>query len=230
MTPPLTRGIVFDLDGTLIDSYPAIAASLNHAREAHGLPALPLEVVRAHVGRGLPALIADLVGAGHVEAGVRLFRERYAEVVVSGTTALPHARAVVEALAERGYGLALASNKPAMFSEAILTTLGMRQAFRAVLGPDLAGTTKPEPTMLRLCLEALGVARPEALYVGDMVLDVDTARRAGIPVVLVPGGSSSLEALRSTGEPVLADLREILSLLPPRAPTATGLTHEGDRA
>jgi len=230
MTARRTRGIVFDLDGTLIDSYPAIAASLNHAREGHGLPPLPVEVVRAHVGRGLPALIADLVGADHVEAGVRLFRDRYAEVVVSGTTALPHARAVVEGLAERGYGLAVASNKPATFSEAILTTLGMRPAFQAVLGPDVAGTTKPEPTMLRLCCEALGVSRREALYVGDMVLDVDTARRAGIPVVLVPGGSSSLEALRGTGEPVLADLRELFSLLPPRAPAATGLTHDGDRA
>ncbi|HEX5044207.1 MAG TPA: HAD-IA family hydrolase [Candidatus Polarisedimenticolaceae bacterium] len=230
MTARRTRGIVFDLDGTLIDSYPAITESVNRAREGHGLSPLPADVVRAHVGRGLPALIADLVGPAHVEEGVRLFRERYAEVYATGTLALPHARTVVEALVERGYGLAVASNKPARFAEAILSTLGMRPAFRAVLGPDLAGTTKPEPTMLRLCREALGVERHETLYVGDMVLDVETAREAGVPVVLVPGGSSSPEALRETGQPVLADLRELLSLLPPRPPTATGLTHDIERA
>ena len=228
--PARVRGIVFDLDGTLVDSYPAITDSLNCARTAHGLAALPQEVVRAHVGRGLPALIADLVGAAHVDAGVRLFHERYAEVYATGTTALPHAREVVEALAGRGYGLAVASNKPARFSEAILTALEMRLAFRAVLGPDLAGTTKPEPTMLRMCREALGTAREETLYVGDMALDAESARQAGLPVVLVPGGSTPLEALRATGAPVLADLRDLLSLLAPRAPAATGLTRPTDRA
>jgi phosphoglycolate phosphatase len=232
--PPLdaarVRGIVFDLDGTLIDSYPAITASLNHAREGHGLPALPEDVVRVHVGHGLPALIADLVGPAHVEAGVRLFRERYAQVYASGTTALPHAAAVVEALAARGYGLAVASNKPARFSEAILASLGMRPAFRAVLGPDVTGTTKPEPAMLRMCRDALGTDREETLYVGDMVLDVETARRAGVPVVLVPGGSSSNDALQGSGARILAGLPDLLSLLPPRAPAATGLTRDADRA
>jgi phosphoglycolate phosphatase len=218
------RGIVFDLDGTLVDSYPAITDSLNRARTAHGLLPLPEEVVRMHVGHGLPALIAELVGAAHVEAGVGLFRERYAEVYASGTTALPYAHEVVGALAGRGYALAVASNKPARFSEAILVTLGMRAAFRAVLGPDLAGTTKPEPTMLRMCREAMGLDRAETLYVGDMALDVESARQAGVPVVLVPGGSSSLDVLRATGVPVLADLTDLLSLLPPRAPAATGLT------
>src|SRR4029079_4427401 len=94
----------------------------------------------------------------------------------------------------------------------------------AVLGPDLAGTTKPEPTMLRMCREAMGLDRTETLYVGDMAPDVESARQAGVPVVLVPGGSSSLDALRATGVPVLADLTDLLSLLPPRAPAATGLT------
>jgi len=224
------RGIVFDLDGTLIDSYSAITESLNRARDGHGLPALPEEVVRVHVGHGLPALIADLVGPDHVETGVRLFRERYAEVYASGTTALPHATAVVEALAGRGYALAVASNKPARFSEAILSTLGMRAAFRAVLGPDVTGATKPDPTMLRLCREALGTEQHETLYVGDMVLDVETARRAGVPVVLVPGGSSSPQALLQSGERVLSGLPDLLSLLPSRAPTATGLTRDAERA
>jgi phosphoglycolate phosphatase len=228
--PTRVRGIVFDLDGTLIDSYPAIAASVNRAREAFGLPALPEEEVRVHVGRGLETLIADLVGPTRVVEGVGLFREHYARVYASGTTALPRAEEVVRALAERGFALAVASNKPARFSEDILRTLGMRAAFREVQGPDLAGTTKPEPEMLRLCRKALSVEADETLYVGDMVLDVETARRAGVAVVLVPGGSSSPAELRATGERLLAGLPDLLSLLPQRASTATGLTGDGDRA
>jgi 2-phosphoglycolate phosphatase len=213
------RGVVFDLDGTLVDSYPAIAASLNHARVAHGLPPLPEAEVRMHVGRGLENLVAEMVGPDAVEEGVRLFREHYATVYASGTVALDGAAAVVRELARRGYGLAVASNKPARFSEAILAALGMREPFRAVYGPDLTGTTKPEPTMLRLCREALGVSAAETVYVGDMVLDVDTADRAGVPVLLVPGGSSPAPALRATGEIVLDGLFDLLHLLrPPEDP------------
>jgi 2-phosphoglycolate phosphatase len=240
VTPPWVgkvRGVVFDLDGTLVDSYPAIAESVNRAREAHGLPALPEAHVRTRVGHGLESLIAELVGPAHVEEGVRLFREHYARAYASGTTALPDAAVVVQELQRRGYGLAIASNKPARFSEAILEALGLRAPFLEVQGPDRAGTTKPEPTMLALCRRALGTGPDETLYVGDMVLDVETARRAGVPVALVPGGSSSLPALRETGEPVLGSLRELLDLLPPRQPApspgrsaAAGLTGGPDRA
>jgi phosphoglycolate phosphatase len=237
LDPARVRGIVFDLDGTLVDSYPAITASVNRARVAHHLPPLPEAEVRVHVGHGLESLIAELVGAANVEEGVRLFREHYAQAYASGTSALNGASGVVHELSRRGYGLAVASNKPARFSEAILETLGMRGAFREVQGPDRAGTTKPEPTMLALCRRALEVGPDETLYVGDMVLDVETARRAGVPVVLVPGGSSSLAELSATGERVLGTLIDLLHLLGPWAPApsggrsaATGLTGGGGPA
>ena len=84
--------------------------------------------------------------------------------------------------------------------------------------------------MLRLCREALGTAREETLYVGDMALDVESARQAGVPVVLVPGGSSSLDLLRGTGERVLSGLLDLLLLLPSPAPAATGLTRDAEPA
>jgi phosphoglycolate phosphatase len=215
--PPLNtakvRGLIFDLDGTLVDSYAAIAASLNHARAGFGLAALPDETIRRGVGRGLESLIADLVGEERVERGVRLFRERYATVYREGTFALPGADETLRELRRRGYRVTVASNKPARFSEPILRAVGLFGYVDAVQGPDVAGTTKPEPTMLRNCLARMGIGADAGLYVGDMVLDVETAARAGVPVVLVCGGSSRAAELRATGQPVVEGLEELARLL-----------------
>ena len=196
------RGIVFDLDGTLVDSYEPIAESLNHARARVGRPALAVEIVRRSVGRGLETLIAEHVGAEHVEAGVRAFRERYAEVY-ERTRILPGVRPTLRRLAERGLRMTVASNKPARFGEAILRRLGLAPYLLHVEGPDRAGVTKPDPLLIRRCLRAMELEPHEALYVGDMVLDVESAQRAGLPVILVAGGSSSTSDLRATGEIVL---------------------------
>jgi phosphoglycolate phosphatase len=207
------RGIVLDLDGTLVDSFSAISESLNHARRKFGLPPLSLTEVRQHVGRGLEVLIKELVGAQRIEPGVRLFRERYAEVF-RRTSALPGALDSLRVLRRHGYRLSVASNKPARFSEPILDDLGMLPLLDGVQGPDLAGTTKPEPTMVHNCLSAMGLSARQGLYVGDMVLDVKTAASAGLPVVLVGGGASEETELRATGEKFLHSVAELADLLP----------------
>jgi HAD superfamily hydrolase (TIGR01509 family) len=214
-TNPGVRGVVFDLDGTLVDSYAAITLSVNSAREAFRLAPLPEKDIRRRVGRGLEALMADVLGPDRAEAGVRIFRERYGEVYAGATTALPEARETLQELRSRGYRMAVASNKPARFGGPILEQLGMRGFVATVEGPDTAGATKPDPAMIERCLHALGVTRDEAVYVGDMVLDVETAARAGVRVLLVPGGSSERDDLLRTGARVLGSLGELLDLLPP---------------
>ena len=222
ITPPAldrstVRGLVFDLDGTLIDSYGAIAASLNHARERFALEALPEEFVRRKVGRGLEQLVVELIGAEAREEGVMLFRKHYAATYADRTFPLPQARDTLRRLHERGYRISVASNKPALFGRAILDDFGMLAFLDRVEGPDTAGTVKPEPTMVRNCLDAMGLDERSAAYVGDMVLDVETAARAGLPVILVPGGSSSEAELRATGECVLTSLAQLPELLPESA-------------
>jgi phosphoglycolate phosphatase len=214
------RGLVFDLDGTLIDSYRAIAASLNAARAMFGLEPLPTEVVRRHVGRGLEQLAAELVGPHRVEAGVSEFRRRYAELYAALTFALPGVPETLRRLGARGYRMAVASNKPARFSEPILRQLGLRRWFDAVHGPDTAGATKPEPRMIELCLSAMGLRPLEGAYVGDMPLDSETADRARVAVLLVPGGSADGTELAATGRTRLRSFAELLDLLPgtPAAP------------
>jgi phosphoglycolate phosphatase len=204
---------VFDLDGTLVDSYGAIAKSLNHARARVGLPELSVEFVRQRVGHGLESLVAELVDARRVDDAVRWFRERYAQVCRAETRALPGIRMTLERLRASGLRTAVASNKPAYFSRIILDELDLAPYVEFVAGPDTVGTTKPDPRMLRACLDALGLAAAETLYVGDMALDAETAARAGVPVVLVRGGSAGDDELERTGEHVLASLTELPALL-----------------
>jgi phosphoglycolate phosphatase len=166
------------------------------------------------VGRGLEHLVADLVGEEHVEDGVSSFREHYADVYLAKTFPLPTAHATLRDLHDRGYSMAVASNKPARFSEVLLREFGMLPFLDCVQGPDTSGTLKPDPAMLRNCLRSMSLEKDNALYVGDMVLDVETAARAGLPVALVMGGSSREAELRRTGECVLPCLGELLNLLP----------------
>ena len=161
------------------------------------LAPLPTDQVRRSVGHGLEALVADLVGPSRVDDAVRLFRERYAEIFLERTTLLPGVLETVRELARRGFRITVASNKPARFGEPILEHLGLLSFVTRVEGPDRAGSTKPEPTMLRRCLEAMRIDRAAGAYVGDMVLDVESAVRAGIPAVLVCGGSSSESDLKT---------------------------------
>lgn len=217
LSPEVVRGFVFDLDGTLIDSYGAIAYSVNAARQAHGLGALTVDDVRHRVGHGLEHLMADVLGPQHVESGVRAFRETYDRVCEETTVALPDAASTLASLHARGYRLSVASNKPARFSRRLLDRLGLLTHLATVEGPDTVGTTKPDPAMIFRCMNVMETPAGAAAYVGDMALDVESAAHAGVPVVLVSGGSSQIEELRSTGQLVLNRLRDILDLFPPKA-------------
>jgi phosphoglycolate phosphatase len=211
------RAVVFDLDGTLVDSYAAITVALNAALRQAGRAAIAADEVRRVIGHGLEALVASYLPAADVGRGVATFRATYARVFLESTRPLPGALDALRTLAARGYGLAVASNKPTEFSRQLVEHLGVAPLLGAVLGPEAAGAAKPDPAMIHACLRALGVAPTAAIYVGDMTLDVESARRAGVRPVLVATGSSTLTALRATGAIVLAGLAELPALLPASA-------------
>ena len=209
------RTILFDLDGTLVDSYEAITDGLNEARRAFGLPPKSLAEVRREVGRGLESLIEDNLGPDRVEQGVRIFRERYRSVFRSGTRLLPGVEATLPVLRRRGYGMGVTSNKPGYFCREIISSLGLSDLFGAVYGPEMVSHPKPHPEMILRALRDLQGCPEEAAYVGDMVIDIETAHRAGIPACVIPSGGHSREELtRARPDALVARFEDLLLLFP----------------
>jgi phosphoglycolate phosphatase len=212
--PSKLRAVVFDFDGTLVDSYPAITASVNHVRFAHGMPPMSQAEVRQHVGRGAEYLIEHTVGPHHVAADLARYRAHHPSVLRSETQLLPWAKEAVTALKQAGLKVALCSNKPRAFSAALVEYLGL--PFDLVLGPEDVPRPKPAPEMLTLALKKLAVPASEALYVGDMSVDIQTARGAGVCVWVVPTGSESEETLlQARPDRLLRDLGELAEALLP---------------
>jgi 2-phosphoglycolate phosphatase len=212
-TPPAFRAAVFDLDGTLIDSYAAILECLNLVRGTYGKEPVSLEECRRMVGHGLEVLIAQAIGEENAADGVRIFRERYAVVGPAKTDLLPEADAVTRELAARGVPMAIASNKPSRFSTQLLDALGLGGRFALVVGPDSGFPPKPDPAMVRHALDFLGAHPDDALFIGDMEVDVATARAAGMKVAVVPTGSCTREELaEARADWLLEDLTEVLPL------------------
>jgi phosphoglycolate phosphatase len=207
------KAVLFDFDGTLIDSYEAITASVNHVRAAHGLPPLGEPEVRRHVGRGPSYLLEHTVPGSDPAADVARYRAHHPSVMRGGTRLLDGAAEVLRALKASGRLVALCSNKPRGFSTELLDYLGLAGLVDQVLGPEDVARPKPAPDMLLKALDRLGVRAAEALYVGDMVVDIQTARGAGVRVWVVPTGSDERATLERAGpDRILRDLRELATV------------------
>ena len=210
------RAVLFDFDGTLADSFAAITASTNHVRTSYGLPALPESAVREYVGFGLEHLMAELVpGANPADAAAR-YREHHGSVMISGTKLMPGVAETLPELHRRRYVLGVCSNKLVKFTKHLLAAFGYADLMKVVLGPDdVGGRAKPDPAMIHLAIARLEMSAAEVVYVGDMAIDVRTARAAGMVVWLVPGGAAGRESAEATGpDRVLTGFAELLELLP----------------
>ena len=215
--PADLRAVLFDFDGTLGDSYPAITASVNHVRSSHGLPPLGLDEVKRHVGRGADYLLAHTVGVGDPAANAAAYRAHHPSVLHGGTRLLPGAAELLRLLHARGLRLGVCSNKPVAFTRDLVAYLGVAPLLEAVLGPEDVDRPKPAPDMLLAALRRLGVAAGEALYVGDMSVDVQTARAAGVAVWVVCTGSEERDALvRAAPDGLFTNLGEMAARWPAR--------------
>src|SRR3954447_25620172 len=199
-------GLVFDLDGTLIDSRRDITTAVNRMRADLELPAIPLEAVVTMVGEGARLLVERALGPGFSPEQVDEALERYLgfywDVCLEQTHPYPGIGEMLVRLRER-YPLALLSNKGEAFSRKILDGLGLTSFFREILGGDSLPTRKPDPAGPIILAGRLGVPVERLLLVGDTCVDAETAHNAGCAFALVEWGFPRPEKL----EGVQADLR-----------------------
>jgi phosphoglycolate phosphatase len=206
--------VIFDFDGTLADSYGAIAASVNHVRARHGLKAMSVDDVKCYVGRGPDYLLTHTVAGGDLAADVACYRAHHPSVLIEGTRLLPGAMEVIETLHRAGKPLGLCSNKPRVFSQQLLRHFGVADCFGVVLGVEDVARPKPAPDMLLAAIARLNVPRDQVLYVGDMTVDIETARAAGVTVWAVPTGSEERAALvAASPDRLLNSLQDLLPRL-----------------
>ena len=189
--------IVFDLDGTLIDTAPDLVDTLNVVFAREGLPPVPYEIARNLIGGGARAMIARGIEVeGRVVESAKLeqmfadFIAHYSAHIAHRSRPFPGLIDALDALAGRGCRFAVCTNKLERLSVLLLEELKIAGRFEAICGPDTFGIQKPDPEVLRRTIAAAGGSPQRAIMIGDSAIDIRTARAAGIPVIAVDFGYS----------------------------------------
>lgn len=208
--------IIFDLDGTLVDSAPDIHAAANRMLEEQGQPPLPLTVIKSFIGNGVAVLVARVKAHCHLaaphEALLERFMHHYNAEPVTLTRLYPNVAESLAALADSGHRLGLCTNKPAAPARHILESFGIAGHFAALVGGDSLPQRKPDPAPLRAALSDLGGG--PALFVGDSEVDAETAEASALPFVLFTLGyrKSDITAIRH--DAAFADFAALPELVP----------------
>ena len=187
----MTTAIVFDLDGTLIDSAPDLHAACVKMLSDEGVKTPSLETVISYIGNGVPRLVelamADTgIAADQHARLVQAYMAHYDADPATLTTIYPNLLPLLDALKSAGHKLAVCTNKPEAPARVILKMLDIEQYFDVVVGGDTLSVKKPNPAPLQHCLKLLGTNT--CLYVGDSEVDAETADRAALPMALFTKG------------------------------------------
>lgn len=199
------RALLFDLDGTLIDSTADLAASGNWLRLEHGLAAHSVDKVASFVGDGVESLVRRLLERpeGDVGAEVEAFKRHYHDHCLDATRLYPGVAPTLQALRARGYAMAVVTNKPERISRRILEGLEVAGFFGGVVGGNSATRKKPHPEpLLKACVQ-LGCAPGAAVMVGDSRVDIEAGRNAAMPSIGILGGIGDQDLLRASGPDLL---------------------------
>lgn len=182
--------IIFDLDGTLIDSRADLAAGVNHMRAHYGLDALPLETVCGYIGNGVRKLVERSIQDADVDVdeALQINKDYYFSHLTVHTTLYDGVAEGLQSLIDAGHKIAILTNKPGEPSREIMKAFGLDHLFAAIIGGGDVPNLKPEPDGVFQCLEISGVEKSRAWMVGDHYTDLAVGENAGIRNVLVEYG------------------------------------------
>jgi phosphoglycolate phosphatase len=210
------RTVVFDLDGTLVDTAPDLINALNFVLDREGLPPVPLHSARKLIGAGARRLIErglELEGrTAGLEDITRLtsdFIDYYAAHIADVSRPFEGLETALDDLASRGYRFAVCTNKLEWLSKLVLDQLGLSSRFSAICGGDTFGVSKPDPSILRQTIARAGGQLSSAIMVGDAGPDIGVARRAGIPVIGVEFGYTDVAIADLKPDRLIGHMREL---------------------
>lgn len=223
--------IVFDLDGTLVETAPDLIHATNHVLSMQGLAPVPAELIRPLISFGGRAMIEhglrlheQTVTTAEVDRLFRHFVDYYAENIAAHSHCYPGLEAALSALSARGARLAVCTNKQERLSRQLLDALGLLDRFHALAGRDTFAVCKPDPEHLRGAIRLAGGDTSRAVMVGDSDTDIRTARAAAIPVIAVPFGYTDVPIHHLNPDIVIEHYRELeaaIDQVRPRSPDRT---------
>ncbi len=213
--------LIFDLDGTLIDSKQDLVASSNHTRSVVGLPPLDASIISSYVGDGARTLIQrlldDSTDEARIDQALEIFLKYYRAHMLDHTGLYPGVREALEQLAAGRIGAApimtVLTNKPVRFSRMILDGLDAARYFRFIYGGNSFETKKPDPLGANTIMDEVRISPGQTLMIGDSAVDVLTGRNAGISTCGVTYGLGSERLKEVPVDVLIDDLRELVDML-----------------
>jgi HAD superfamily hydrolase (TIGR01509 family) len=213
------RGIIFDLDGTLIEAYEAIYLGLEEALHHFRRKIFPLSDLKKYLKVDLEATLEQFLLPEEVLQGVPIMRRKYEEVYLDKTHFLDGAKEVLEILHSKGILLGVASNKFGRFSRGALKHLGVSDCFKSVIGAGDVPRNKPFPDMIHAALEVMRLPPEDVVFVGDTLTDIDTGQQAGVDVYALPTGfHSKMELSQKKPRRILKNLKELTQIVGSKEP------------
>jgi len=208
--------VVFDLDGTLIDTAPDLVAALNTVFDREGLPPVPYEAARNMVGAGARRMIE----AGLAREGLTLatsdidrlfdaFIAHYAAHIADQSQPFPGLSEALDRLAARHCRFAVCTNKLEWLSRRLLEALGLDKRFAVICGRDTFGVPKPDPEILRRTINQAGGSHDRAIVVGDSATDIDMARAAAVPIIAVDFGYTEIPVAQLAPDRIISHFNSL---------------------
>jgi phosphoglycolate phosphatase len=210
------RTVVFDLDGTLVDTAPDLIAALNYILAREGMPPVPLQSARTMIGAGARKLLergleldGRTIALEDLDRLTRDFIDYYADHIADASRPFEGLESALDDLTARGYRFAVCTNKLEWLSKLLLDRLGLSARFSAICGADTFGVSKPDPAILRQTVARAGGQMSSTVMVGDAGPDIGVARRADVPVIGVKFGYTEVPIAELKPDLLIGHMREL---------------------